>query len=139
MILCKYLESDGGLDIINNQRLKATDPITFNDPFEMYPGIIGKPDKDKTLQYFYSDLLPRLSSATKEALPDFDGKSILIDGDAFSKKVEQNLKPGLMGEIDKGLERASQTLRITCFCDPNKIEEGDDILLWSHYGDKHKG
>jgi len=139
MLLCKYLESDGCLDIINNQLLKATDPVTFNDPFEMYPGIIGKPDKGKTLQYLYNDLLPRLSSATKKALPDFNGKFVLKNDDAFSKKVEQNLKPGLMEEIYKGLERASQTLRIICFCEPNEIEEGDDILLWSHYGDKHKG
>ena len=56
------------------------------------------------------------------------------------KNVEQNLRPALMEEIEKGLKRASQTLRIICFCDPNKIKnEGDDVLLWSHYGDKHKG
>jgi len=49
------------------------------------------------------------------------------------------LGPALKDEIDRGLERASQTLRIICFCDPDEIKEGDDILLWSHYGDKHKG
>jgi len=38
------------------------------------------------------------------------------------------------------LERASQSLRIICFCKPDLIKnEGDDILLWSHYGDKHRG
>jgi hypothetical protein len=139
MILCKYLDGDGCLDIINNQRLKATDPITFNDPFEIYPGIIGKPDKDKTLRYINNDLLQRLSSATKKALPTFNGELALRDTNEFWRKLEQTLKPGLKEEIDKGLERASQTLRIICFCDPNKIEEGGDILLWSHYGDKHRG
>jgi len=140
MILCKYLDSAGCLDIISNQRLLATDPITFNDPFEMYPGIIGKPDKDKALRYLHNGLLPRLSSAAKEALPDFDGEFILRDTDAFSKRVERNLKPALKEEIEKGLERASQTIRIICFCDPDRIKyDGDDILLWSHYGDKHKG
>lgn len=50
------------------------------------------------------------------------------------------MKPGLKEEIDNGLGRASHTLRIICFCDPDKIKyDGDDILLWSHYGDKHKG
>ena len=139
MILCKYLDSKGYLDIINNQRLLATDPTTFNDPFEMYPGIIGKPDKDKTLRYLLNDFLTRLSSATKVAEPDFKGEFVLRDEDAFSKKVEQNMKPGLEREVKNGLERASQTMRMICFCDPKEIKDGDDILLWSHYGDKHKG
>jgi len=139
MILCKYLDSAGCLDIIKNQRLLATDPITFNDPFEIYPGITGKPHKDKILRYIRNDLLPRLSSATKVVLPDFNGEFVLRDDDAVSKKVGRDLKPALMGEIKKGLERASQTLRVICFCDPSKIKDGDDILLWSHYGDKYKG
>lgn len=139
MILCKYLDSAACLDIIKNQRLLATDPTTFNDPFEIYPGIIGKLDEDKTLRYVRNDFLPRISSATKEALPDFDGEIVLGDTGAFLEKVGQDLKPGLKEEIEKGLERASQSIGIICFCDPNKIIEGDDILLWSHYGDKHKG
>lgn len=139
MILCKYLDSVGCLDIIKNQRLLATDPVTFNDPFEMYPGIIGKLDKDKTLRYLNNDLLPRLSSAAKKALPGLNGKFGLRDTDTFLRKIEHDFKPGLKEEIEKGLERASQSIGIICFCDPNKIIEGDDILLWSHYGDKHKG
>jgi hypothetical protein len=139
MILYKYLDSAGCLDIIKNRRLLATDPITFNDPFEIYPGITGKPDKDKTLSYLHNDLLPRLSSAIKEGLTDFSGRFVLRDDDTISKIVEQNMKPGLKREIENGLERASQTMRIICFCDPKEIKDGDDILLWSHYGDKHKG
>lgn len=140
MILCKYLDSAGCLDIIKNRQLLATDPITFNDPFEINPGIIGKPDKYKTLRYLHNYLLPRLSSATKAALPDFNGELVLRDDDAVWKKVERELEPALMGEIEKGLDRASKSLRIICFCNPNKIKnDGDDILLWSHYGDKHKG
>ncbi|MCJ7663522.1 MAG: DUF2971 domain-containing protein [Desulfobacterales bacterium] len=132
MILCRYFNSDRCLDIIKNQRLSAADPTTFNDPFEIKPGIIGKPDKAKTLRYFYNDLLPKISSATKVALPDFND-------DAASKNVERDLKPAIMKVIEENLVLASKTLRIICFCDPNKINEGDDILLWSHYGDKHKG
>lgn len=140
MILCKYLKSDGCLDIVKNLRLLATNPITFNDPFEIYPGITGKPCKDKTLSYIHNDFLPRLSSAIKGALPDFNGEFVLRDDDKVSKKVERDLKPALKREIENGLVRAYKTLRIICFCDPNKIKnEGDDILLWSHYGDKHKG
>lgn len=134
------MDSAGCLDIIRNRRLLATNPITFNDPFEINPGIVGKPDKDKILRYFHNDLLPRLSSAVRVALPDFNGEFVLTDDDAVSKKVERDLKASLMAEIEKGLDRASQSLRIICFCNPNKIKnEGDDILLWSHYGDKHRG
>lgn len=140
MILCKYLDSAACLDIIKNQRLLATDPTTFNDPFEIYPGIIGKLDEDKTLRHVRNDILPRISSATKEALPDFGGEIVLGDTGAFLERVERDLKPALKGEIDNGLERASQTIRIICFCDPDRIKyDGDDVLLWSHYGDKHKG
>lgn len=129
----------GCLDIINNRRLKAADPITFNDPFEIYPGLIGKPDKDKMLRYVNNDFLPTLSSATKEALPALNGEFRLRDPDAFLRRLERDFKPALKTEIEKGLQRASQSMGIICFCDPNKIKEGDDILLWSHYGDNHKG
>jgi hypothetical protein len=139
MLLCRYFNSDRCLDIIKYQRLSATDPTTFNDPFEMYPGIVGKPDKDKTLRYLHNDLLPRLSSSIKAALPDFNGGLVPRDDDTVFKKIEQNMKPGLKREVENGLERAAQTIRIICFCDPTEIKDGDDILLWSHYGDKHKG
>jgi len=107
MLLCRYFNSDRCLDIIKNQRLSATDPTTFNDPFEMYPGIIGKPDKDKTLRYLY-DLLPRLSSATKVALPDFNGEFVSRDNDAILKKVEQNMKPQAIRRIDFGCKCESE-------------------------------
>lgn len=139
MILCKYLDSAGCLDVIRNRRLSATDPTTFNDPFEIKPGIIGEPDRDKTFRHLYDNLLPGLSSAIEKALPDFDDKIVSIDHDAAWKIIERDLKSDLMETIEKGLERASQSLRIICFCNPNEIREGDDILLWSHYGDKHEG
>jgi hypothetical protein len=140
MLLCEYLHSAGRLDIIRNQRLLATDPATLNDPFEMYPGIIGTLDKDKTFRYLHDDLLPRFLPATKKALPDSSGELVLKDDSQFLNKLEQAFKANLQKEIEKGLERISQTLRVICFCDPNGIKyEGDDILLWSHYGDKHKG
>lgn len=142
MILCKYLGSNGCLDIIKKLRLLVTDPITFNDPFEIYPGITGNPDKDKTLQYLNNDLLPKLSSAIKKALPGLNGEYRLRHTytDAFWRRLEQDFKPALKKEIEKGLERASQSIGIICFCDPDRLKyNGDDILLWSHYGDKHKG
>ncbi|MCX5633328.1 MAG: DUF2971 domain-containing protein [Phycisphaerae bacterium] len=132
MILCKYLGSDGCVDIIKNQRLLAADPTNLNDPFEIKPGVIGTPDKVKTLRYFYNELLPERYSDTKVALPIFND-------DAALKKIEQDLKPAIIEQIEKNLIWASKTLRIICFCNPIKIKDGDDVLLWSHYSDKHKG
>ena len=140
MILCKYVDSNGCLDILTNRRLLATDPTTFNDPFEVLPGITGTPDKNKTLTHLHSELLPRLSAAVKTTVPDFNGRFVLRDEDSIFKKVAQELGPGLKREIENGLERASQSMRIICFCNPDRIQnEGDDVLLWSHYGDKHRG
>lgn len=140
MILCKYVDSNGCCDILTNRRLLAADPRLFNDPFEVLPGITGTPDKTRTLGHLYSDLLPRLSAAVGTALPGFDGKFVLRDEDSVCKKVAQELGPSLRREIENGLERASQSMRIICFCDPDGIKnEGDDVLLWSHYGDKHRG
>jgi hypothetical protein len=140
MILCKYVDSKGCSDILTNRRLLATDPITFNDPFEVLPGITGTPDKNRTLTYLHSDLLPRLSAAVGTAVPGFNEKFVLRDEDSVWRKVAHELGPGLRREIENGLERASQSIRIICFCDPDRIkDEGDDVLLWSHYGDKHRG
>jgi hypothetical protein len=126
------------LDVIKNNRLLASDPMTFNDPFEIMPGLIGTPDRTQTLEEV-QNVLSRYSSAVRQVIPEFDGQFVLPDKDAVFANIEQNLKPGLQQEIVAGLQRASQTIRIICFCDPGKLKDEDDVLLWSHYGDGHKG
>ncbi len=132
MILCKYLKSDGCLNILEAKRLRAANPIDFNDPFELYPGIIGEPDREKIAFYFQNNLRPRLSPDILQRLPN-------DLTDAAWGRIRQTYKQGLKEEILKSLLYAAKTLRIVCFCDPSKIKDGDDILLWSHYSEGHQG
>lgn len=139
MILCKYINTIGCLDIIKNMRLKAADVKTFNDPFELLPGIDGKPEKDKFLDHIRHIFLPKLTKNIKKTLPDFDGKFILNDDDTAFMDFERKIAPALRREINNGLERASKTTRIISFNNPKLSNQQDEILLWSHYAEKHEG
>jgi hypothetical protein len=110
----------------------AANPVDFNDPFELYPGIIGEPDREKMSHYWHNNLRPRLSPEIIQRLPN-------DLTDAAWERIRQTYKPGAKEEIVKSIQYASETLRIICFCDPSKIKDGDDILLWSHYTEGHKG
>ncbi|MDD5109555.1 MAG: DUF2971 domain-containing protein [Candidatus Omnitrophica bacterium] len=139
MIVCKYINSQGCLDILKNKRLKASDIRLFNDPFEFLPGVDRSPDMSKTFKHIQEDFLPRLNSGVKQVVTDFDGKFIINDFPTMFKRIVENLEPSLIKEIENGIERASKTTRVICFSDPNLVNEPDEILLWSHYADKHRG
>lgn len=133
MILCRYTTSDRCIEIIKDQRLYAANPVVdFNDPIELFPGIVGEPDREKLSHYWRNDLRPRLSPVQQQLLQTD------IPDEAW-ERLQRTYRPRLKEAVEENIQDASERLRIICFCMPDNIDDGDDILLWSHYADGHKG
>lgn len=125
MLLHKYLTADGCLDIIINKHLKITDPNSFNDPFEILPGVIDEPGEKET-----KESVEKILKARNLDL-DFNNYNI--------NSIREKIKAELMKTIMEGLKRASETMRVICFSDPGAVTKKDEVLLWAHYADKFRG
>ncbi len=93
--------------------------LLFNDPFDC-----GIPDLAQIpgtfLKKFVEEFVDRKFSSASEA-----EKNHMIEK-LMSVNTLENIRNGLQSEVDKA--------GIVCF---SKVR--DDILMWSHYADKHKG
>ncbi len=100
-------------------------PENFNDPYDCDPPFeISKTHRTKkNIEALYAKV-----------------HGWVQDKSAFERKYSRNGKPNGRFERDyidspKPIrEQISAKVGVTCFA-----EKVDDILLWSHYGDKHKG
>lgn len=104
------LQSAGTTKMLKDFELLFTEPGTFNDPFDSFV--------------------------------EFDNAATLQDWENYFKKVGMppdkvkqgvdNIKRGV--KIDLSSLQQPAMLKISCFS-----EEPDNMLLWSHYGNKHTG
>lgn len=105
-------------DVIRRGHLYFAPPATFNDPFDcgIYPRFNYE---QKVLERHFASLLPRTMTpaertrATKEAQP-----SNKLFEEAFEKTIE-------------GFRQERGVLCLSAI--------GNDILMWSHYAEKHTG
>lgn len=121
-IIYKYVNKDDGLRILSNNTLKFSSPFDFNDPFDCYEELIKF---DLTIE-FVEELVKNgsleLSEEDKKLTPEKLLKqleSVFDFKDSVLNRIFYNLKSNLW---------------ISCFS-----EEYNEILMWSHYADKHKG
>jgi len=135
MILCRYTTSERCIELIKDQRLYAANPVVdFNDPFEFCLGTVGEINREGLDRYYRNDLRPRLSSDLQKKLPeDLTNEAWETLKPTYKQKRKQDNEESIKDAVEK-------TIRIICFCDPDKIKNGgEDILLWSHYANGHKG
>lgn len=121
-IIYKYVNRADGLRILSENTLKFSSPFDFNDPFDCYEELI----KFDLTVAFIEELVQngslKLTEEDKKLTPEklleqvesvFDFKNSVL------KSIFHNIKTELW---------------ISCFC-----REYNEILMWSHYADKHKG
>ncbi len=120
--LYKYrsMKSQGLQDIFEKRKVFLSDPTKFNDPFECRPHLIlgGNPAERK-------EYLKRLA---KDKLPNANRKE--------RRKQIQEKRPLFTNQ--KYLRNAYNSVMATIgmYC---LSEKNDDLLMWSHYSDGHKG
>lgn len=138
-VLYKYCDP-GGIDILENLRLKVSPPNRFNDPFEFAPKLTATLSRSKVkrlimpkdrLREVWSDL--REKGRFQGSFRDFrrltrERLSSLVDSyrESLSKKAAENKK-----DLVQSLSQ-----RFAVFC---LSEIRDDILMWSHYSRSHQG
>lgn len=121
MLLYKYSTWENSHvqeNIINNIWWFNT-PIDFNDPFDTSPNI----DVDQSKEYIRNFLIGHLKDE-KDTIDEEILNKILSD---------ENLLRNLAREVDRS-KLENTRYGITCFSSVN-----NSILMWSHYGDQHKG
>jgi len=109
ILIYKYIDFNGGISLIQNQSFKFSNPNNFNDPFDLY-----------------------------EELIDFSKQDTDFENGNLSRKEKRRIQNTPLQTKTKYLKTEWKKQRInygiSCF---SKIY--DNILMWSHYADKHDG
>src|SRR5437870_5816759 len=148
MSLYKYVSEKGALRLFRSGMVRFTQPIEFNDPFEMQPFIKGLADEPtlesqfddgfgKTLDPQIDEMLGNLS-LTDEQKSKIDRGSIrtMVQSQApealgLFKKLAEIVTPLIDKQIYKTVNE-----NLGAFC---LTEKPDDLLMWAHYADHHRG
>ncbi|NOQ26876.1 MAG: DUF2971 domain-containing protein [Bacteroidales bacterium] len=121
-IIYKYVNNADGLRILSENTLKFSSPHDFNDPFDCYEELIKFDLTKECVEYFVES-----------------GSLILTEEDKKLTSVE------LLEKLEKVYDFENSVLKdiffnlkselwISCFS-----KKYNEILMWSHYADKHKG
>jgi len=137
VVLYKYVNKYG-VDILRSLRLRVTPPLELNDPFELAPRYadeLSRSGAQRILQIpgflrLVYDKLQHLG-VCRESFEEFT-RSAQQEG-AIQKLVywyEKEIPSSWLHHK----EAINKRFGVLCFA-----EEVDNILMWSHYGDSHKG
>jgi hypothetical protein len=135
-MIYKYIDK-WGVDILRDRRIKITNPSAFNDPFEFLPQIPPITKDDASARVSDSEFLDDLYESHLS-----DG--VVSSRDQFDTWLQQN-RPAVLKAVyqaystsnyssDDFKKYSGSRLGVTCFSQLH-----DNILMWSHYADKHQG
>jgi len=144
----KYVSRETANAVLSNNTLRWSSPILFNDPFviqfDLHVEINREVVKSKALRLLWDVIYTDRSVPNGNIL----GKAIAARKNTFPQLPFQEFANKFADAIDKGLDNLSKQLpefhetlrniycraKILCF---SEIE--DNILMWSHYAEQHKG
>lgn len=120
-IVFKYTTVENFKTMISNSSILFKNPSLFNDPYDCYPDLI---DFNKVTNDFRSNIIEKFR-------PFLSGVRV--------EEIIKQLKTKSDGEIAKLFQNEvlpieQSALAVTCFS-----EKHDNLLMWSHYSDSHKG
>jgi Protein of unknown function (DUF2971) len=137
-MLFKYCSFDRAMVILKSQRIRLTQPSDFNDPFELHPEFQLMSQED-----------------IAELPPALDEQGNAIEG---MRQLTPEAMNRMMAAVSPHLSRMAsihqQHPEATFFIDNNAVgrdyydqnfgilsltETPDNLLMWAHYGDCHKG
>lgn len=134
----KYV-SPSGLPILENSTLRIINPATLNDPFEALPRIPkitdelleAKLTEESMLDLLAEDLVKKGNINQKSEITVYveSHKDVLLENlrNFFAANSNTMTPENFRKEV-------GQIFGITCFS-----ETTSDILMWSHYAEKHAG
>jgi hypothetical protein len=99
--------------ILENSAMWFSKPEFFNDPFDCKTNLEHNYAKDLVINWFIKH-----------------GMSFSEAEDSYSSVTKQQLRDIVKSNLDKAIAESY----VCCFA-----EEKDNLLMWSHYTDSHKG
>lgn len=135
------MEAKYAIESIRDCKLKVSVPSELNDPFEMLPrpiehenptfGEILLSDEERRKRFFTETNISRRFDNYESF------KSKILSGEII-KIVDDKFKS--MEFFDKVVDskKIDKFIRIISFSSES-VTKKNEILLWSHYGDEHKG
>lgn len=121
-LLFKYLSPGNYLPkLLRGESIKFRDPLTFNDPFECCYKVVYNGTDDQIFAHFYK--------VAVNAEPLKPGRW----RDMAAAAVE-NAKRGIFTAEGEGIRRMMSRFGVLCL-----TEKPDNLLMWSHYADEHRG
>lgn len=134
-MLFKYVSFKRALDILKSQRIRLTQPSDFNDPFELHPEFQLMSQEDiadlPPALDEQGNVIPGMRQLTHAAinrmvaavLPHLAQVAPVHQGAAFS--IDNNAVGRKYYDTNFGILSLTET--------------PDNLLMWSHYGDSHRG
>jgi hypothetical protein len=114
----KYVDFNGLECILRNRTLRFKHPQDFNDPFEFHDSLVDRKLSISHLKEIEKKLDKNL---TKERLN-------------LHIKIFKSENEDLQVKRDQLFETRKATTRVCCFSEIN-----DNLLMWAHYADEHRG
>lgn len=140
MILNKYLDEYGAIKTLEDCSLKFTSPADFNDPFDSYPAVHEGWTEDDFKEFWFNSVWTDhtidylIEEGKIKSRDEFLKYSHNLD---FIKTHIPDFDP-----IDEPIKLykkiIDKEIRICCFS-MAKCSLQNQLLMWSHYSDSHKG
>ena len=140
MIFYKYLPPER-IDILQNRRIRFTQPNALNDPFEARPNFHALATREGFAGAF--------ADTIRQAPPIWEHCRLVtqtnLDQQAFTDKVERNPNYAEQVYNNLGLSNLNTYARKRTYelCNIVGIlslsETPDNLLMWSHYAEEHTG
>lgn len=138
--LFKYASFDR-LDVLQGQLIRFTQPEAFNDPFEMSPHMTGLVSDQEMNEYLISNF-EVIIKTEYDSNPGYRDAGLCYED--FSKLARlrkhelfrslQSTAPLIQAVSKRAPEKVRNLICVLCLS-----ESPVDLLMWSHYGDEHKG
>lgn len=140
MLIYKYLHPDR-IDLLENLLIRFTQPVLFNDPFEMNPYISEIATEDEIDEHFERN---HDNAVDKEfsKLPRAYRRN--IDRQKFTSSYSKDVMRDRVKAAAKGYgliearnslkEAMGKALGILCL-----TSKPDNLLMWAHYAESHTG
>jgi len=139
-VLYKYLSPDL-LKVLQDRRLRFTQPGDFNDPFEFRPQIQAAAS-DQEVRTYVENNFERLVEqeliqygALVQSIPRQVLKDLLLSQRAKLPELFNMLQPEVLQKLSPALDGLlNHNVGVLCLS-----EVRDSLLMWGHYTNNHKG
>lgn len=110
--------------------VRATMPMEFNDPFDCTGGIWGYPNSDVVREFMEKCPASRMCFEQRFQLG--------MLGDDYNTAAVREVAT-LLWNMFRDRRFIGQGFRIACFSRADEMNAGEQLLMWSHYGEKGLG